>query len=227
MHVLRGMEPLSHASCLTWAGKAQARAWVSGVCAGAAPGARFTSIVVLLRAGDQVAGAGPVLSTVELLVQWKHHNLLRENISLYPHKTSNTCLEGFLHPWLLTCKCKKRRKKIDVIKRKGGTALNSSGAVGNLKPPLAVGALPTLLELCPPGRTCLESFSGWAQLGSAPSEELRHQVRRQEPTLTMSTAESGAASLGLCCFDLVPHRHFCSFRSLAESHRLVPTGAQY
>lgn len=49
---------LSHASCLTWAGKAQARAWVSGVCAGAAAGARFTSIVVLLRAGDQVAGAG-------------------------------------------------------------------------------------------------------------------------------------------------------------------------
>lgn len=171
--------------------------------------------------------SGPVLSTVELLVQWKHHNLLRENISLYPHKTSNTCLEGFLHPWLLTCKCKKRRKKMDVIKRKGGTALNSSGAVGNLKPPLAVGALPTLLELCPPGRTCLESLSGWAQLGSAPSEELRHQVRRQEPTLTMNTAEPGVASLGLCCFDLVPHRHFCSFRSLAESRRLVPTGAQY
>lgn len=51
---------------------------------------------------------------------------------------------------------------MDVIKRKWGTALNSSAAVGNLKPPLAVGALPTLLELCPPGRTCLESFSEWA-----------------------------------------------------------------
>lgn len=48
----------SPASCLTRAGKAQARALVSRVCDGAAPGACFVSIVALPRAGDQVAGAG-------------------------------------------------------------------------------------------------------------------------------------------------------------------------